>query len=188
MQDYFIKGLTHFQHPKPHQPQYAPHQWNRLAYGKQLQYVPPSDLSTQLDVKGHCYAQVIDGTWFYYRRAVENTILVALNDFSAQQSATTKNTIKDNGMLMDYLATYPNAHLCFFVDSMQLHVHSKTVYLVKPGARSRHASYFYLVSHPNLINYNKALNNATILTKCKTLKDIVCPTAEAECGRLLHNI
>ena len=50
--DYVDKALQKFQHPEPERPQYAPHKWNRPAYGKQTQYAPEPDTTTRLDTKG----------------------------------------------------------------------------------------------------------------------------------------
>eukprot|EP00957_Ditylum_brightwellii_P097911 7456883-Ditylum_brightwellii.AAC.1 len=53
-----------------------------------------------------CESQAIAGTFLYYGRAI--------NEISADQSKLTINTAKQSTMLMDYLATYPNAILRFF--------------------------------------------------------------------------
>eukprot|EP00957_Ditylum_brightwellii_P127574 9728700-Ditylum_brightwellii.AAC.1 len=84
-------------------------------------------------------------------------------------------------MLMDYLATYPNA-VCFFAGNMQLHVNSDAAYLIINGAKSHIASYFYCASNPHALNYNKMPHNAPILIECRTLKHVVCSTVEAEYG------
>eukprot|EP00957_Ditylum_brightwellii_P161927 12328822-Ditylum_brightwellii.AAC.1 len=49
------------------------------------------------------------------------------------------------------------------------------------------AGHFYLASLSNRNNYNNIPNNALVLTKCKTLKHIVCSAAEATCISLFHN-
>eukprot|EP00957_Ditylum_brightwellii_P112875 8606296-Ditylum_brightwellii.AAC.1 len=88
---------------------------------------------------------------------------------------------------MDYLATYPNAVLCFFAGNMQLHVDSNAAYLVVNGAKSRIAGYFYCASNPHTLNYNKKPHNAPILIECRTLKHVVCSMKKAECSALFHN-
>eukprot|EP00957_Ditylum_brightwellii_P057291 4342378-Ditylum_brightwellii.AAC.1 len=70
---------------------------------------------------------------------------------------------------------------------MQLHVDSNATYLVVNGTKSRIASYFYCASNPHMLNYNKIPHNAPILIECRTLKHVVCSTAETECGALFHN-
>eukprot|EP00957_Ditylum_brightwellii_P065957 5002040-Ditylum_brightwellii.AAC.1 len=90
-------------------------------------------------------------------------------------------------MLMDYLATYPNAVLCFFAGNMQLHVDSNAAYLVVNGAKRRIAGYFYCASNLHALNYNKTPHNVPILIECRTLKHVVCSAVEAECGALFCN-
>ena len=70
---------------------------------------------------------------------------------------------------------------------MQLAVDSDADYLVVPGAKSRYAGHFYLESKPNAKNYNGSPSNAAVHMECKTLKNIVCSAAEAECGGLFQN-
>ena len=60
-----------------------------------------------LDKKGTRDVQAKVGTFLYYGRAVDPTILVALNDISRQKSKPTHSTLKDISILMDYLYTYP---------------------------------------------------------------------------------
>ena len=82
-------------------------------------------------------------------------MLTALNDMATMQSKPTINTFKQATMLLDYLATYPNAELNFYAGNMQLHIESDAAYLVLPGAKSRVAGYFYLHSPLNANNVTK---------------------------------
>eukprot|EP00957_Ditylum_brightwellii_P126289 9628379-Ditylum_brightwellii.AAC.1 len=116
--------------------------------------------------------QLIVGTFLYYGRAVDPTILVALNNIGIQQPAPTKNTQKATTWLIDYMVTYPDACLRFFAGHMQLSVDSDGTYLVLSGAKSCFAGHFYLQSHPHPLNYKSAPNNAPNHTECKTLKNI----------------
>ena len=125
------------------------------------------------------------GTFLYYGRAVEPTILVALNEIGMDQSKPTQNTVDQLDMLMDYLATYPNAVLRFYAGTMQLKAESDASYLVVRGAKSRVAGHFALDASMGTII--KSTNNAPILTECSVLKNVVCSAAEAECGGLFHN-
>ena len=51
---------------------------------------------------------MVVGALLYYRRAVDNKILMALSVIGSQQSEATENTKKATNMLLDYCATYPN--------------------------------------------------------------------------------
>ena len=94
MPGYVLAALKKYQHEKPTRPQHAPHRWNQPAYGKHVQYADPPDQSERLDTKGQRLIQSIVGTFLYYGRALDNTILCSLNDIGTQQASPTKNTIK----------------------------------------------------------------------------------------------
>ena len=187
MPGYVDRALAKFNHTKPTRFQHTPHRWNQPIYGKRIQYANAEDTSEKLDAKGKKLVQKIVGTFLFYGRALETPTLVALNDIGHQQSSPTKNTLKETNWLMDFLAHHPNAKIRFFAGNMQLAVDSDAAYLVSPGAKSRYAGHFYLESKPNPKNPHKAPHNAAIHTECKTLRNVVCSAAEAECGGLFNN-
>ena len=187
MPNYVAKKLKKFQHNKPARPQYAPHKWSKPVYGRKLQYTPPPDTSDFLDKKGITRIQSINGSFLYYGRAVDPTILTALNEIATQQSKPTITTEQKAQMLMDYLATYPNAKLRFYAGDMKLHVETDAAYLVLPNVRSRVAGHFYLSAFPTPNKKYPGNSNAPILTECYTLKNVVSSAAEAECGGIFHN-
>ena len=81
----------------------------------------------------------------YYARAVDNTILPALNDISFMQANPTENTNKKIPMLLDYLNTYKDAKIRFYRSNMQLHIDSDATYLVAPKAKSRTYRWVFLL-------------------------------------------
>ena len=101
---------------------------------------------------------------------MDHIILTTLNEIATQQSKSTVATERKAHMLMDYLATYPNAKLQYYTGDMKLQVETDTAYLVLSNTRSRVAGHFYLTAVPTT---NKAYTNqykASILTECHTLK------------------
>ena len=64
------------------------------------------------------------GIFLYYVIALNNTLLVALNDISLEQSKATDNTSKIITKLLNYLATHPEAVIKYHASGMQLYVHS----------------------------------------------------------------
>ena len=144
MPNYVRKALAKFGHPAPHRAQYSPHQWTRPVYGQKIQYAAQDKLGQVLDKKGQRRIQSIVGTFLYYGRAVEPTILPALNEIATFQAKPTDDTVKRTNMLLDYMYTYPTAVLRHYAGDMQLHIESDAAYLVLPGARSCVAGYFYL--------------------------------------------
>eukprot|EP00957_Ditylum_brightwellii_P161569 12301517-Ditylum_brightwellii.AAC.1 len=94
MPGYVLKALAKFQHDKPKFPQFAPHKWNQPAYSQKVQYATAPDASECLNLKGQRLIQSIVGTFLYYARVIDPTILVALNELSTQQAAPMVKTKK----------------------------------------------------------------------------------------------
>ena len=94
-------------------------------------------------------------TFLYYGLAIDNKILVSLNDISLDQSSATKNTSKKVAKLLNYLATNPNASIQYYASGMVIYVHSYASYLFikKPRIRSG-GIHFLSDSKPNS-NYYK---------------------------------
>ena len=65
---------------------------------------------------------------------------------------------------MIFLATYLNVKLCFFAGTIQLIVHSKTVYLVLPAAKVQIVGHFNFISLPSQLKYNGTPNCTPILS------------------------
>ena len=187
MPTYIARALKKFQHPTPLRAQHSPHTWNKPAYGNKIQYAIQNEHEDKLDQKGKQRIYSIVGTFLYYARAVDPTILPALNDIATVQAAPTMDTIKRTKMLMDYMATYPAATLRFYAGTMQLNVESDAAYLVLPNARSRVAGYFYLHAPKTQGKAYQKTYNAPILVECATLRNVVSSAAEAECGGIFHN-
>ena len=111
MKHFVIKTLQRLQHIFPSKPQYAPHSWTVPNYGINRQYAKPPYTSPLLDKSGIQRVQSIVGSFLYYGRTIGNTILVALNELAASQSASTEQTNHKTTLLLDYLSTYPDAKI-----------------------------------------------------------------------------
>ena len=98
----------------------------------------------------------------YYGRALDNTILPALNKISSTQAQPTQKTKEKAQRLMDYLNTYPSAYIRYYASDMVLHIDTDAAYLVAPKARSRVAGFFHLSNHPN-ITKNPKLNGPILV-------------------------
>ncbi len=83
--------------------------------------------------------------------------------------------------LLDYVATHPNAGICYKECGMVLSVHMDASYLSKPGGKSRVAGHFYL-SNCN----DKDFNNGTILTLLTTIKHIMSSASKAKFAALYY--
>ena len=148
MPKYVIKQLVKYEHPMPKRPQHCPYSPNRIQYGKDNQNVTPEDNSPKLDKNGKKRIQQVVGSFLYYARTVDITILMALSSIAAEQANPTENTMKRINQLMDYMATHPDAVIRYKASDMILNVHSDASYLSAPKARSRAGGYFFLGSMP----------------------------------------
>ena len=181
MPEYTLKALTRLNHPTPKKPQYTPHRWTAPAYEKRLQMAPDPNSSELLDQNGIKFIQTVVGIFIYYARALDPTMLRALNEIFCIQARPTKDTMAKAKWFLYYAATYPNAIIRYHASKMVLHIESDSAYLVMPEARSVYAGHFYLSDwpsdKPNLPSTNL---NGPIITTCKTIRNVVSSSAEAE--------
>ena len=92
----YVKDALHkFQHPTPTIPQHSPHQWMAPKYGSTApQMAHPEDESPVLINWEENTVQQFVRAFLYYSRAVDPTILIALNKIAAQQSKSTQEIAK----------------------------------------------------------------------------------------------
>ena len=86
MPGYIDEALTRFKHKQPTRKQYSPHRHITPSYGARAQYVEPEVPRRLLDKTEKTYVQAVTGTLLYYARAVDSTILTALNTIATQQA------------------------------------------------------------------------------------------------------
>ena len=75
-------------------------------------------------------------------------------------------------MLLDYLATHPDAKVRFYATDMHLYLESDAAYLVLPRGRSRCAVYYYLGDKLQSPTDKPAINVA-VHVLCKTILNVV---------------
>ena len=109
-----------------------------------MQYRTSPEISQLLTFKETTQVQSVLGTFLYYARAIDGTILTAINDIGTQQAKPTKNTQVKIERFLNYAATYPHVKLRFHASDMILQVDSDATYLVLHKSRSRIADYFRL--------------------------------------------
>ena len=69
----------------------------------------PIDTSPKLNDAGKKRIQQIFGSFLYYARAFDPTILMALSAIASQQSAPTEHTRDRVIQFLDYMAMHPDA-------------------------------------------------------------------------------
>ena len=180
------KQLTKYRHKAPKRKQYCPYEPNPIKYGKQSNEIKQEPESPAVGDEKKKYIQQVIGSFLYYARAVDMTILQALNEIAAQQSKPTEKTMKRVEQFLDYMHTNPNATIRYYASDMILNVHSDASYLSASNARSRAGGYFFLGSLP--VDNKDIKLNGNIQIMCTILKHVAASAAEAELGALFLNV
>jgi hypothetical protein len=108
MPAYVIKQLTKYSHDAFLKPQHCPYAPNPIKYDKVNQSPSPLDKSPCLNkAQMKCIQQIV-GSFLYYARAVDPTILMALSEIASQQAAPTENTMEHVNQFLDYMWTHPD--------------------------------------------------------------------------------
>jgi len=187
MPGYVAKCLRHFNHLW-RKMQDSPHPWNEPAYGAHKQYAD-RDISPFLNAEMKTLIQQIIGSFLFYGRAVDPTMLTALNAFAEYQAQPTEQTKKNIDHFLDYCATHPDASIRYHKSDMQLWCDSDAAYLVAKNARSRIAGHFYLsdkVTDPKKPQANPT-PNGPLHTEVAVIKNVVSSSTEAEIAGTFHN-
>ena len=71
----------------------------------------------------------VTGTFLYYARAIDATMIPALGFLATQQSAPTENTMTLVKNFLDYAATHPDTIITYHASDMVLSAHSDASYL-----------------------------------------------------------
>jgi hypothetical protein len=93
MPGYIANALARFAHERPRWLQNSPYPHVVPIYGSKAQYVETEEPSEPLNKDGQKYIQAVTGTLLYYSRAVDPTMLVALNAIAMQQATRTQKTM-----------------------------------------------------------------------------------------------
>jgi hypothetical protein len=185
MVKYVMKQLTKYGHIAPLKPQHCPYLPTPFKYSKDNQSPLPIDDSPRLDKAGKKRVQQIVGSFLYYARAVDPTILMALSEISSQQAAPTENTMKRINHFLDYMWTHLDAVIRYRASDMILNVQSDASYLSAPKAHSQAGGYFFLGSLTR--DGDPIKINGAIHVQCTILKLVAVSAAKAKLGALFLN-
>jgi hypothetical protein len=122
------------------------------------------------------FIQQVTGKFLYYARAIDNTMLHALNDIAS--SKNTNQTIAATRYFLNYAASNPNGSIIYRASDMIIQADSDAAYLVCAEARSRAGGYIFLG------NLKKTQFNGPVLVLAKIIKNVMGSAAEAEVGAL----
>jgi hypothetical protein len=184
MPGYVAAVLHKFQHVPPCQPCHAPSVWNKPQYGVKVQLMDPIDTTPKLTDPQTKRLQQVVGTFLFYARAVDSTMLLSLNALAGAQKNGTQATVQGLVHFLNYCAMRPNATQLYRASNMILHVHSNALYLNESEARSRVGGHHYLGDRASP---NNQPPNGTILNIAKILKHVVSSAAKAKVGATFLN-
>ncbi|CAJ1940812.1 unnamed protein product, partial [Cylindrotheca closterium] len=177
MPGYVERALQRFTHPALTRHESSPHAWIAPVYGSCQQFATTDD-SPFLDVKDQTTISEVVGTFLYYGRAINLSMLPALGTIAAQQAQPTVNTMKAVTQFLNYAASNPDAKVRFYASGMHLYIESDASYLSESKARSRAAGYHYLGPAPtDLKNITPPPRNGAISVPCKILKNVLASAA-----------
>jgi hypothetical protein len=179
---YVKAALTRFKHDKPAKPQNQPYPHSPIQYGEKAQYVEAEDESPPLNKDDKRFIQELTGTFLFYARAVNPTMLVALGSLAVVQANPMERTMRKCLQLLDYAASQEDAVITYCKSDMVLAIHSDVSYLSKPKARSRAGGHFFMsegVADPS--------DNGAVHNVAKIIKEVMSSAAEAELRGLFIN-
>ena len=101
------KQLVKYKWDKRKQAQHCPFEPNPIHYGVKSDHIIHEDNSPKLDGTGKKNIQQVLGSFLYYARAVDCTILTALNAIATEQVNPTEKTLTRVHQFLDYMATHP---------------------------------------------------------------------------------
>ena len=185
MPNYVRKKLIEYGYKPSNRRQYSPYQPEPIVYGKNSDKIPKDKKYAFLSLKDKRFVQQVLGSFLYYARAIDITILQALSAIATDQAMPTERTLQRVHQLLDYMYTNPNAVIRFRKSDMILNIHSDASYLSASRGRSRAGGYFFLGSMPRP---NTPIRlNGNIAVTCAILKIVAASAAEAELGALFLN-
>jgi hypothetical protein len=110
---------------------------------------------------------------------------MALSTIASKQAKGTQQTMAKTKQLLDYLATHPDATVCFHASDMILNIHSDALYLSEANAHSRACGHFFMGWCADPTKPIK-LNGAFFIL-CAILRFVVASAVEAKLGALFLN-
>ena len=180
MDGYVEQALKEFNHIQPKQKHLGPSKIDRPDYGAKVQYVK-EDITGNLNEDQIKFIQRVTGKFLFYARAIDDTMLHALNDIASSTVNGTEATLAATKYFLNYASSNPNGQIIYRASDMILRIDSDAAYLVRPEARSRAGGYHYLGSKDG------TLFNGPILVLAKIIKNVMASAAEAEVAGIYLN-
>ncbi len=113
MPNYVEKALKRFGHTKPKKRQNQPHEHIPPNYGVKQQVTKQEDESPPLSKQEQQFVRQVIGTFLFYARGVDGTLITPLSAIAGEQAKPTKKTMERVMQLMDYIASQEDAVLTY---------------------------------------------------------------------------
>eukprot|EP00536_Pseudo-nitzschia_multiseries_P019595 jgi/Psemu1/120612/gw1.5697.1.1 len=178
MDGYVEQALKEFEHVRPTRTYAGPSRADVPTYGEKIQYAKLEDMTTLSDAEIK-FIQQVTGKFLFYARAVDNTMLHALNDIASAKN--NKTTLAATKYFSKRPQSNPDASIIYRASDMILRVDSNAAFLVCPEAKSRAGGYHYLG------DTSDHTFNGAVLVLAKIIKNVMASAAEAEFASLFLN-
>ncbi len=132
MPGYVERALVRFGHKIPKTLQHQPHKHTIPTYRATVQYAKPEDSTRLLSKEEKKFVQQVLGTFLYYGKAVDSTMLTAISSIASTQAEPTQDTMDNIKLFLDYAASNQDAILTYNASNIVLAVHSDASYLSEP--------------------------------------------------------
>ena len=185
MPGYVQQAVDKFQYgiKSPNKSIDAPHPYK--ATKKQgLPMTQPIDDATKLSPQGIKHLQQIMGTFLFYSRAVDPTMLMALSIITTEQTQGTQTTKEKAEHFLTYATTHPNATIKFYKSDMILKIHSDTSYLLERQGKSHAGGHFLLGNRDDTTDPP----NVPILNTMGILANVMSAASEGKAATLFTNM
>jgi hypothetical protein len=181
MPGYIDKAMKRFNIPIPTHKTDSPILYTPPSYGNKDPQKPIEDHSPSLSESGISRLRSIVGVLLFYARAVDGTILTAVNKIGSRIETATDDTNTAADRLLHYCACYPDAKVTFIPSQMILALHSDASYLSEIKSRSRAGYVMYLTNpgDPTEQPINGAIDYASTI-----IGQVVSSASEAEYAAL----
>ena len=143
-------------------------------HSKKPQKPTADDNSPALSTEDTKWVQQVVGTFLYYARALDCTMLTAVNKIASRQACPTQQVKDACQRLLDYSATWPEVELVFQASDMILKAHSDASYLSETKSRSRAGGILYLTTT------NGSMTNGAVQVFSGIIPTVVTAASEAE--------
>ena len=131
----------------PFIPQETPYISSKICgyfYGSMVQYAVEANYRPHTDTLGIKQVQIIISDLLYYKKDIENKLLVDISAIGPHKDSATKNTLADTSQLLDYAAMNQNSNITYRAFSRVLTGHSDAYFLNKSNARSQSGTRIFI--------------------------------------------